>query len=123
MRGIAGIRRFGRPVDADLLARIAKQLVHRGPDDIGFWSAHTRLSIIDLGAAYGSDSFVGEHLDHSAVRNLLAKREPGDRNEQARISTLLSPKVWHREITVRAREIMRSDKYSARKRLCVEGSA
>ena len=36
---------------------MAKQLVHRGPDDIGFWSdstiglAHTRLSIIDLGSS------------------------------------------------------------------------
>jgi asparagine synthase (glutamine-hydrolysing) len=36
---------------------MAKQLTHRGPDDVGFWSdgavgfAHTRLSIIDLGSS------------------------------------------------------------------------
>ena len=56
MCGIVGIRRFdGRPVDEQLLRRMAAQLHHRGPDgdgfqviggDVGF--GHTRLSIIDL---------------------------------------------------------------------------
>ena len=71
----------------------------------------------------GPDSFVGERLDRSAVRSLLAKHEAGDRNEEARIWTLLSLEVWHRELTVRAREVMRPDKYSARERFSVEGSA
>lgn len=56
MCGIVGIRRFdGKPVDEQLLRRMAAQLHHRGPDgdgfhvigtDVGF--GHTRLSIIDL---------------------------------------------------------------------------
>jgi asparagine synthase (glutamine-hydrolysing) len=49
----------------------------------------------------GSGSFVGERLDRSAVRSLLTKHENGDRNEEARIWTLLSLEVWHRELSVR----------------------
>jgi asparagine synthase (glutamine-hydrolysing) len=71
----------------------------------------------------GPDAFVGERFDRSAVRSLLAKHEAGDRNEEARIWTLLSLEVWHREITVRAREVIRPDKYSAREKISVEGSA
>ena len=84
MCGIVGVRRFdGRPVDVDLLAFMAKRLVHRGPDDIGFWSdsttglAHTRLSIIDLGsskqpmASHGGRQhlvFNGEILNYRQLR-------------------------------------------------------
>jgi asparagine synthase (glutamine-hydrolysing) len=84
MCGIVGVRRFdGRPVDVDLLAVMAKRLVHRGPDDIGFWSnsttglAHTRLSIIDLGsskqpmASHGGRQhlvFNGEILNYRQLR-------------------------------------------------------
>jgi len=55
MCGIAGIRRLdGAPVDPQTLRRMAGELRHRGPDDMGFWVegacgfAHARLSIIDL---------------------------------------------------------------------------
>ncbi len=58
MCGIAGVRSLdGGPVDPGLLAEMAKRLHHRGPDDSGTWVegpvgfAHTRLSIIDLGAS------------------------------------------------------------------------
>jgi asparagine synthase (glutamine-hydrolysing) len=62
---------------------MAKQLTHRGPDDIGFWSdgsigfAHTRLSIIDLGSSKqpmaSQDSrqhlvFNGEILNYRQLR-------------------------------------------------------
>ena len=59
MCGIAGIVRFDDvPVEPDLVRQMTATLLHRGPDEIGFWSApgdspravfgHTRLSIIDL---------------------------------------------------------------------------
>jgi asparagine synthase (glutamine-hydrolysing) len=54
MCGIAGVLRFdGQPVDPALVAAMADQLEHRGPDDRGQWLessvglGHTRLSIID----------------------------------------------------------------------------
>ncbi|HEX6346009.1 asparagine synthase (glutamine-hydrolyzing) [Umezawaea sp.] len=88
MCGVAGIRRFdGEPVDAGLLAEMAKRLHHRGPDDSGFWSegsvgfAHTRLSIIDLagspqpmeGASGRTHiTFNGEVLNYRELRSELA---------------------------------------------------
>jgi asparagine synthase (glutamine-hydrolysing) len=55
MCGIAGIRNLdGAPADPQLLAHMAAQLHHRGPDAADVWTdgevglAHTRLSIIDL---------------------------------------------------------------------------
>jgi asparagine synthase (glutamine-hydrolysing) len=55
MCGIAGVaRRAPRPVDPQMLLRMAAALRHRGPDGYGFYAgpgvglAHTRLSIIDL---------------------------------------------------------------------------
>jgi asparagine synthase (glutamine-hydrolysing) len=57
MCGIAGIiRTDGRPVDADVLARMAARLEHRGPDQSGLWIdparptvglAVRRLAVID----------------------------------------------------------------------------
>ena len=57
MCGIAGI--VGKKVDPRILARMAATIVHRGPDDEGFWVddeagvgfAHRRLSIVDLSPA------------------------------------------------------------------------
>ena len=55
MCGIVGIiNKEGRPVEFDILSRMAETLNHRGPDDeghlidgsVGFY--HKRLSIIDL---------------------------------------------------------------------------
>lgn len=59
MCGIAGKFHFDdqQPVSQALLDRMANRLVHRGPDDSGFFThgpvglAHRRLSIIDVSAA------------------------------------------------------------------------
>ena len=67
----------------------------------------------------GPDSFVGERLDRRTVANLLAKHETGDRNEEARIWTLLSLEVWHREITIRGKEVMWPNKGSANEKFSV----
>jgi asparagine synthase (glutamine-hydrolysing) len=55
MCGICGIYNLdGRPVERDLLARMNSTLIHRGPDDEGYYInknvglGHRRLSIIDL---------------------------------------------------------------------------
>lgn len=54
MCGIAGIYTPGRDIDAELPARMAAALSHRGPDGQGMFAEqgvaliHTRLSIIDL---------------------------------------------------------------------------
>lgn len=55
MCGIVGVCRFdGSPVDRALLIQMTESLVHRGPDDEGYWCdgpvglGHRRLSIIDL---------------------------------------------------------------------------
>src|SRR5260370_1752426 len=57
MCGIAGILNFSeKRVDPVLLVRMVERIRHRGPDDFGIYTdkraglAHTRLSIIDLGA-------------------------------------------------------------------------
>jgi len=57
MCGICGIVNFDRsePVDPDLVERMTTAMVHRGPDDDGYFVeanagfGHRRLSIIDLG--------------------------------------------------------------------------
>ena len=55
MCGIAGIiRTDGRPVDREVLGRMAARLVHRGPDQEGLWKsggaglAVRRLAVIDI---------------------------------------------------------------------------
>ncbi|MBM4159055.1 MAG: asparagine synthase (glutamine-hydrolyzing) [Ignavibacteria bacterium] len=58
MCGIGGIFNFkvDEPVEQSLLVNMARKMVHRGPDDEGFWFsenkrlgfAHRRLSIIDI---------------------------------------------------------------------------
>lgn len=57
MCGLAGIYSPFAPPDRGALTRMADALIHRGPDDSGFWSegalalAHRRLSIVDLSRA------------------------------------------------------------------------
>lgn len=58
MCGIAGIVRFdGAAVESNLVAAMADQMVHRGPDGSGIWIdasvgfGHRRLAIIDLAAS------------------------------------------------------------------------
>ena len=54
MCGIAGVLNYhGGPVDSGVLKRMTKEMIHRGPDDEGFWLhdyvglGHRRLAIID----------------------------------------------------------------------------
>ncbi len=59
MCGIAGVvhARSAAPIDRDAVERMTRALVHRGPDDEGFYAApgvvlgHRRLSIVDLSPA------------------------------------------------------------------------
>ena len=90
MCGIVGIRRFdGQHVEVGDLRQMAAQLVHRGPDGIGFGVygavgfGHTRLSIIDLaGSAQPMSSgggpchitFNGEIFNYRQVRADLTRR-------------------------------------------------
>lgn len=85
MCGIVGIRRFdGRDVDPELLRRMTRQLVHRGPDAEGYWNeggvgfGHRRLSIIDLEGSpqpmrAGRDviCFNGEIFNYESLRKSL----------------------------------------------------
>ena len=76
--GIVGIRRFdGQPVSEQLLRLMADQLVHRGPDDDGFWVdgsigfGHRRLSIIDVGSSAQPMVSVGRAAPHHLQRRDL----------------------------------------------------
>ncbi|MDP1907777.1 MAG: asparagine synthetase B, partial [Hyphomicrobium sp.] len=88
MCGIAGLWTKGRP-DPALLARMAKAVEHRGPDDEGVWIdteaglglAHRRLSIVDLSPhghqpMHSADgrfvlSYNGEIYNHAELRAAL----------------------------------------------------
>lgn len=86
MCGIAGYAGFS---DEDLLHRMAASLVHRGPDDEGFYVgpevglAHRRLSVIDLAGGHqpmaNEDgtvwvAFNGEIYNYEDVRERLLRR-------------------------------------------------
>lgn len=57
MCGLAGVYSPFTPPDVGAVQRMGEALVHRGPDDSGFWSegavalAHRRLAIVDLSRA------------------------------------------------------------------------
>jgi asparagine synthase (glutamine-hydrolysing) len=90
MCGIAGIFNYkdaAPPVDLRELKRMAETMVHRGPDDEGFYVsdpvglAHRRLSIIDLKTGHQPMSnqdgsvwvvFNGEIYNHQELRRTLA---------------------------------------------------
>ena len=91
MCGICGIFNIGtgEPVSASLLKRMADTLVHRGPDDEGFFFdgplglAHRRLSIIDLEGGHqplcNEDqsiwvAFNGEIYNFKELRDFLEKK-------------------------------------------------
>ena len=94
MCGIAGLL-SKKPVSDALLQRMATSLVHRGPDDQGYWSeaeagiglAHRRLSIVDLSPhghqpmASQSGRFMlcynGEIYNHAALRAELDQHVGG----------------------------------------------
>src|SRR6266496_744462 len=88
MCGIAGIFNYRepKPVDPILLKRMADSMIHRGPDDEGFYVsgpvglAHRRLSIIDLKTGqqpmFNEDGsvvivFNGEIYNHEELRRDL----------------------------------------------------
>jgi asparagine synthase (glutamine-hydrolysing) len=88
MCGIAGLRRFdGVPVEEGVLRAMAGALVHRGPDDEGYFRdgdvgfGHRRLSIIDLAGSRqplasgpATICFNGEIFNYKALRADLAAR-------------------------------------------------
>jgi asparagine synthase (glutamine-hydrolysing) len=90
MCGIAGIyRNESVPVDREALVRMTRMLVHRGPDEEGFYQAdgiglgHRRLSIIDLSTGQQPlcnedgtvwTSFNGEIFNYIELRADLEKR-------------------------------------------------
>ena len=82
MCGILGIVRFdGAPVAPGLLATMADQLVHRGPDGNGTWVngavgfGHRRLSIIDLAGSPQPMASVDERLHVTFNGEILNYRE------------------------------------------------
>ncbi len=90
MCGIAGILNFSeKRADPVLLVRMVEQIRHRGPDDFGIYTdkraglAHTRLSIIDLGAGqqpmHNEDKslsiiFNGEIFNYVELRKDLVRK-------------------------------------------------
>jgi len=90
MCGIAGILNFnGERVEPVRLVRMARQVKHRGPDDLGIYTnklaglAHTRLSIIDLASGqqpmHNEDKslsivFNGEIFNYIELKNDLIKK-------------------------------------------------
>src|SRR5213596_581205 len=91
MCGIAGIFNYrdSIPVDHFQLKRMADSMIHRGPDDEGFFTAgpiglaHRRLSIIDLAGGHQPMSneddsvwivFNGEIYNHQELRPTLEAR-------------------------------------------------
>ena len=90
MCGIAGIRNLTpAPIDRTLLERMARVLVHRGPDDCGVLMgdgiglAHRRLSIVDIVGGHQpmstedgalSISFNGEIFNYVELRDRLRTR-------------------------------------------------
>jgi asparagine synthase (glutamine-hydrolysing) len=93
MCGIAGVfDRKGAPVDSDRVLALRDLMVHRGPDDSGWWRreqadvvlAHRRLSIVDLSEAGRQPmanedgtvhvTFNGEIYNHEELRADLEGR-------------------------------------------------
>jgi asparagine synthase (glutamine-hydrolysing) len=67
MCGIAGIvRTDGRPVDREVLGRMAARLIHRGPDQEGFW----------IGGGEGSAPSAGLAVRRLAVIDPAGSRQP-----------------------------------------------
>ena len=87
MCGIAGwYRRGGRPVEKDVVARQCDRIIHRGPDDAGYFTdgdfgfGMRRLSIIDIAGGhqpiFSEDGryaivFNGEIYNHLDLRREL----------------------------------------------------
>ena len=93
MCGIAGQFNFQRrePVERETIARMARSIAHRGPDDEGFFISgpvglgFRRLSIIDLAGGHQpmSDAqetvwviFNGEIYNYRELRNRATKQGP-----------------------------------------------
>ncbi len=114
MCGIVGIwRRDGAPIDPSQLRAMTDRLVHRGPDDEGYWSkpgvalGHRRLSIIDLAgsrqpmsAGFTHVCFNGEIFNYaelrSEIRGRYAFRTQGDTEVLLALYQLEGPDGVHR---------------------------
>lgn len=86
---INGRERYSRSEAEKILRRMAKEIVHRGPDSDGYWEdssagiflAHRRLSVVDLSPAGAQPmksvsgryilAFNGEIYNHSVLRRTL----------------------------------------------------
>ncbi len=93
MCGIVGIRHLdGSPVDEPLLREMARRLIHRGPDEEGYWHSgpigfgHRRLSIINPEGSHQPMSIGGVHLcfngeifNYEAIRSELIAEGEGFR--------------------------------------------
>ncbi len=110
MCGINGIA--GTYGSAELIERMTRQLVHRGPDGSGSWEApgvrfgHTRLAILDLSEAgrqpmtFGpfTITYNGEIYNHQALRSAL----PGPFRSHCDTETLLHLYARDRDDCVRS---------------------
>lgn len=113
MCGITGILHFdNKPVDQSVVIKMAEKLVHRGPDDSGFYInnniglGHRRLSIIDLSTGHQpmiSDDnnvvivFNGEIYNYIELREELKKAGHRFRTASDTEVILNSYKEWGKD--------------------------
>ena len=106
MCGIAGwYRRGGRPVERDVVARQCDRIIHRGPDDAGYFTngdfgfGMRRLSIIDLAGGnqpiFSEDGrygivFNGEIYNHLDLRRELEAAGATFQTDHSDTETLLA---------------------------------
>lgn len=108
MCGIAGIAYFnqGRKVDPELLRRMAKSLVHRGPDGEGFHIsgavgfAHRRLAIIDPQGGQqpliDSDSGLAITYNGEVYNYIEIRKELGEADFATGCDTEVVLRAWRR---------------------------
>src|ERR1051325_9187118 len=116
MCGIAGVFDYGykaRPeIDAELLVRMSDAMVHRGPDDSGYYIAPTglcgltfrRLSIVDLSPAGHQPMttpdgrytlvFNGEIYNHKTIRAELEAKGYKYRSQSDTETILYAYQEW-----------------------------
>ena len=117
MCGIAGwYRRNGRPVPVEVVASQCDAIVHRGPDDFGYFSdgdfamGMRRLSIIDIAGGHQPMSsgdgrytvvFNGEIYNHLELRSGLETRGACFRTHSDTETLLAALACWQDETWLR----------------------
>lgn len=114
MCGIAGF--VGRPA-ADIAERMGQALLHRGPDDGGFWQCaetgvhfiHRRLSIVDIGGGHqpmwdraGEIGIVynGEIYNHMVVREQLVAKGHHFQTDHSDTEVIIEAyRAWGEDLT------------------------